>query len=175
MPPKKKPLRAKEVAKKSSPSSVSTALSVAPTSSPSVFPTSSPTPPLSVAASKRDVAPPGMVTVYIDATPLYARPAAVAALGLQEIRLGPAEGSVYVFPAQKEGFEKARDEAAASGKSVGFFDYVVAGAGLGFGATLGSAAAEGALGLGEDAIEGMFGSGRAGSTRARRRGAKVKA
>ena len=83
----------------------------------------------------------------------------MGALGLQEIRLGSTEGSVYVFAAQKDHFEKAQMDAANVGQKLGFFDYVVAGAGVGlgagFGSVIGAAAADAALGAAEDLFGGV--------------------
>jgi len=101
-------------------------------------------------APKAPKAPRGMITVYIRATPLFASPDAVPALGLQEIRLGPGSGSVYVFPAQKQHFARVAKEHPTG---MGFLDYVAAGAGVGLGVGFGDAVGTAA----GDALVDLFG------------------
>lgn len=97
-------------------------------------------------AKAPEAAPPGMVTVFIQASVLYARPSVVKELGLAKISLGGG-ASIYTFPVQKERFEQARAQATAQGGNPpGFLDFVVSGFGVGLGAAAGEAVFDGVAG-----------------------------
>lgn len=82
-------------------------------------------------------APPGMVTVFLGAVPLYGRPDAVASLGLVPTAL---DGEVvYVYPAQAQ---VLRDNGWTLADAIK----------LGFGAELGAIAAEAAVDVVGDAL-----------------------